>query len=117
MVKQAKSGGGLGCLLMLVVLGAGAYFGTHIGEKYWHYYQFRDRMRQEARFAAHRSDQLIARRLREFADSLKLPEAAQKVMVRRRTGTIHIWAEYYDIIEFPGFVREVHFHPEVVATF
>lgn len=26
-------------------------------------------------------------------------------------------AEYYEVIEFPGFVREVHFHPEVVATF
>ena len=65
----------------------------------------------------HRSDALIKKRLQIYADSLGLPEAARKVSVRRRTGTIHIWAEYYEIIEFPGFVREKHFHPEVVATF
>lgn len=117
MVKARRGNSGLGCLLTIVLVGAIGYFGLHIGTKYWNFYQYQDRMRQEARFAAHRSDQLIARRLREYADSLQLPEAARKVTVRRRPGTIHIWAEYYDIIEFPGFVREVHFHPEVVATF
>jgi hypothetical protein len=117
MVRSRPGKGGLGGLLTLVILGFFIYFGVHIGTKYWSYYQFQDRMRQEARFARHRSDVLISRRLREFADSLGLPEAAHKVTVRRRSGTIHIWAEYYDVIEFPGFVREVHFHPEVVATF
>lgn len=117
MVRSRPGKSGLGGVLTLVVLGFLGYFGVHIGTKYWNFYQYQDRMRQEARFAQHRSDVLIQRRLREFADSLKLPEAAQKVTVRRRQGTIHIWAEYYEVIEFPGFVREVHFHPEVVATF
>lgn len=117
MVRSRAGKSGLGGLLTLVVIGFIAYFGIHIGTKYWNFYQFQDRMRQEARFAQHRSDILIQRRLREFADSLKLPEGAQKVTVRRRQGTIHIWAEYYEVIEFPGFVREVHFHPEVVSTF
>ncbi len=117
MVKARAGKGALGGLLWLVILGGGAYFGIHIGTKYWHFYQYQDRMRQEARFATHRSDQLIQRRLRAYADSLKLPEGAQKVTVRRRAGTIHIWAEYYEVIEFPGFVREKLFHPEVVATF
>jgi hypothetical protein len=117
MVRTRPGKSGLGGLLTLVVIGFIGYFGVHIGTKYWNFYQFQDRMRQEARFAQHRSAILIARRLREFADSLELPEAAQKVTVRRRQGTIHIWAEYYEVIEFPGFVREVHFHPEVVSTF
>ncbi len=117
MVRARAGKGGLGGILTLVVLGFLVYFGMHIGRKYWNYYQFEDRMRQEARFAQHRSDVLIARRLREFADSLNLPEAASKVTVRRRQGTIHIFADYYEVIEFPGFVREKHFHPEVVTTF
>jgi len=117
MVKSRAGKGALGGILTIVFLGAVSYFGWHIGNKYWDFYQYQDRMRQEARFAAHRSDILIRRRLTSYADSLGLPEAARKVTVRRRSGTIHIWAEYYDIIEFPGFVREVHFHPEVVATF
>lgn len=117
MVRARAGKGGLGGLLTLVILGFIGYFGLHIGTKYWNYFQYQDRMRQEARFAAHRSDILIKRRLKLFADSLGLPEAAQKVTVRRRPGTIHIFTEYYDVIEFPGFVREVHFHPEAVSTF
>lgn len=117
MVRTRAGKGALGGILTVVFLGAFAYFGSHIGNKYWSFYQYQDRMRQEARFAAHRSDILIMKRLQIYADSLGLPEAARKVTVRRRSGTINIWAEYYDIIEFPGFVREVHFHPEVVATF
>ena len=117
MVKSRAGKGGLGGILTLVFVGAVSYFSWHIGTKYWNYYQYRDRMRQEARFAAHRGDPVIKKRLQVYADSLGLPESARKVTVRRRSGTIQIWAEYYEIIEFPGFVREVHFHPEVVATF
>jgi len=117
MVNARAGKGGLGGLLTLVFLGFVIYFGKHIGTKYWNFYQYEDRMRQEARFAQHRSDLLITRRLKLYADSLGLPEAAQMITVRRRQGTIHIMAEYYEVIEFPGFVREVHFHPEVVTTF
>lgn len=46
-----------------------------------------------------------------------LPEAAQRVRVRRRSGTIEIWADYYVNIELPGIVREFHFQPRAVGTF
>lgn len=117
MVKSRAGKGALGSIFTVVLLGAIAYFGWNIGNSYWQFYQFQDRMRQEARFAAQRSDILIKKRLQTYADSLRLPEAARKVTVRRRAGTISIWAEYYVNIEFPGYVREVHFRPEVVATF
>lgn len=117
MVKSRAGKGGLGCLLSLVLVAAVGYFAWNVGVTYWSYYQFQDRMRQEARFAMHRSDALIQRRLSDYADSLGLPEGAQKVNVRRRQRTIQIWAEYYQIIEFPGFVREVYFHPQAVGTF
>ncbi|MDH5235883.1 MAG: hypothetical protein OEW77_13095 [Gemmatimonadota bacterium] len=117
MVRARAGKGLLGSLLTIVFLGAVVYFGFNIGNTYWRYLQFEDRMKQEARFAAHRSDLLIARRLRDYADSLKLPVGAHKVNVRRRPGTIQIWAEYYELVEFPGFVREIYFHPQAVGTF
>ena len=117
MVKARRGRSTVGCLLMLLIVMALGYFGVNIGRPFWHDYQFEDRMRQEARFAAKRSDLTIQRRLAAFADSLGLPEAARKVKVRRRQGTIEIWTEYYVVIEFPGIVREIRFSPQVVGTF
>ncbi len=107
----------LGCLFSIFLVIALAYFGLNAGRPFWHNYQYQDRMEQEARFAGNRSDQTIQRRLRSFADSLGLPEGAHKVRVRRRSGTIEIWADYYVPIEFPGFVREQHFEPRAVGTY
>lgn len=117
MVRARAGKNTLGCLLGLLLVVAVGYFSANIGQTYWNYIQFRDRMKQEARFAQHRSDATIIHRLSEFADSLGLPEAAQKVHVRRRGRTIQIWAEYYENIELPGMVREYFFHPQVVGTF
>ena len=117
MVKARAGKGTLGCLFSIFLVLAIGYFGVNIGRPFWHYYQYQDRMRQEARFAAKRSDLTIQRRLREYADSLGLPEPANKVQVRRREGTIEIWAEYYQIIELPGVAREFYFEPRAVGTF
>lgn len=115
---RARAGKGtLGCLFSIFVVIALAYFGVNAGRPFWQDYRYQDRMAQEARFASKRSDLTIQRRLREYADSLGLPEAAQKVRVRRRAGTIEIWADYYVNIELPGVVREFHFQPRAVATF
>ncbi len=117
MVKSRAGGGTLGAILTVVVIVALSYYSWEIGGTYWKFYQFRDRMQQEARFAGLRSDLVIKRRLRAVADSLALPKDAGKITVRRRVGSIQIWAEYYESIEFPGFVREVHFHPAAKVTF
>ncbi len=116
-LKARRGEGTVGCLFSIFVAIALVYFGINAGRPFWDYYQFQDRMTQEARFAANRSDVTIQRRLRDYADSLGLPEAAQKVKVRRRSGTIEIWSEYYVNIEFPGFVREQHFTPRAVGTY
>jgi hypothetical protein len=115
---QARRGSStLGCLFTIFVVIAIAYFGVNAGRPFWHNYKFQDRMTQEAQFAAKRSDHTIQTRLRDYADSLGLPETAQKVRVRRRSGTIEIWADYYVNIEFPLFVREQHFQPRAVGTY
>jgi hypothetical protein len=117
MVKARAGKGTLGCLFSLFVVFSVGYFALNIGRPFWNYYQFKDRMQQEARFASRRSDITIQRRLRDFADSLELPENALKVQVRRRTGTIEIWAEYYELVELPGIVKEFYFEPRAVGTF
>lgn len=117
MVRARAGRSTLGCLFSLLLVSAVVYFSYNIGQTYWNFFQFRDRMKQEARFAPHRSDQTIARRLREYADSLGLPTGANKVHVRRRGRTIEIWAEYYENVELPLMVREFYFHPQAVGTF
>ncbi len=116
-LKARRGASTLGCLFSIFLAIAIVYFGMNAGRPFWHNYKFQDRMAQEAQFAAKRSDATIQRRLRDYADSLGLPETAQRVRVRRRSGTVEIWADYYVNIEFPGFVREHHFTPRALGTF
>jgi hypothetical protein len=117
MVKARAGKVGLGCLFSIFLVLALGYFAMNIGRPFWKYYRFKDRMQQEARFAGKRSDLVIQRRLRDFADSLELPEHARRINVRRRIGTIEIWAEYYELVELPGVVKEFYFEPRAVGTF
>lgn len=117
MVKMRAGMGTLGCLFSIFMIVALGYFAVNIGEPFWHYYVFKDRMQQEVRFAGKRSDVTIQRRLRDLADSLELPENARKIKIRRRTGTIEVWAEYYELVELPGLVKEFYFEPRAVGTF
>lgn len=117
MVTRPRRGASsLGCLVSLLVIAAIAYFGFNVAEVYLRYFEFRDAMQQEARFAARRSDADIRRRLRAKADSMGLPEAAGRVRVRRAQRHISISSEYYDNIELPLMVREVYFNPHVETT-
>jgi len=117
-VSHERSGKvALGCLVVLLLASAAAYFGVNAGRVYWRFYQFQDAMTQEARFAPSNTNELIVSRLRAKADSLGLPEAAQKVHIRRERHHTDIWAEYIDTIELPGHVREVSFEPHVERAF
>lgn len=117
MVTSRRGSSSLGCLFTLLVLAAIVYFGVNIGEVYFRFYQYKDAMRQEVRFAAHNSDQVILRHLREQADSLGLPEAAGLVTVQRDGRHIEMESEYYEHIELPLTVREVRFNPHAEGIF
>ena len=107
----------LGCLVMLLVLVAVAYFGLNAGEAYWRFYQYRDAMTQQARFAEQFNDAQITRALQAKADSLGLPEEAAQVHVRRSAREIRIWAAYAERVDLPGLVRMIHFAPSAERTF
>jgi hypothetical protein len=107
----------LGCLFMLLLVVAAGYFAFNVGEVYFRYYQFLDSMQQAARFAGQHDDDAIRLRLSLAADSLNLPESAHHVQVRRRDHNIVIWTEYFERIELPAYVRELHFSPRAESTF
>ncbi len=106
MVRVRRGAGKMGCLLILLIMAAVGYFGMNVGEAFWKYYLYKDRMRQEVKFAGHRADAVIVRRVIDFADSLGLPDGARNVNIRRGDHMLYIWADYYQHVELPGTVRE-----------
>ena len=117
MVTPRRGRSSLGCLVMLLLVAAVVYFGVNAGEVYFRFYQYQDAMRQEVRFAAHNSDAVILRHLRSQVDSLGLPEAAGEVNLQRDGRHIEMESDYYEHIELPLYVREVHFNPHASGIF
>lgn len=117
MVTVRRGAGSLGCLMSLLIFSAIIYFGVNIGEVYWRYYEYKDEMNQQVRFAAHNRNDQIVRHLRAFADSIDLPESAGNVYVRRVGHNISIESDYYERVELPLVVKEVHFNPHAEGSF
>jgi hypothetical protein len=115
-VSQRRGASALGCLFSLFIVVAIAYFGVNVGRVYWRFYEYQDDMRQEARFASQRTNDQILAHLKASADSLGLPEAATQISIRRNDRAISIESSYYENIELPMYVREVHFHPHAEGT-
>ncbi|MFL5505153.1 MAG: hypothetical protein ACJ799_14225 [Gemmatimonadaceae bacterium] len=107
-----RGAGRLGCLIMLLILAVGAYFAVGFGEAYFRYYQFKDAMGQEARFASDKTDEQIITRLSALADTLQLPPGADSISIQRSPTVITISSDYDVVIRLP-FRKErvLHFHP------
>ena len=71
-------------LLTLAVFAGLIYYGIGAGRSYLRYYQMKDEMQVQARFAGNLKDEDIRRRLRTKAVELQLPAAAQRVTIQRR---------------------------------
>lgn len=111
-----RGGSRLGCLIPLLIIAVAAYFAVDFGEAYFRYYQFKDAMGQEARFATTKTDDQITSRLAALADSLQLPPGAELIMIQRTTATITISSDYDEVIKLPLKKEQVlHFHPMAVS--
>jgi hypothetical protein len=117
MVKPPRGASTLGCLFSLLVVVAVIYFGVNVGAPYLRYYQFRDAMQQEVRFAERKSDSEILATLRLKADSLDLPGPAHRINVRRSPNRIVIWTEYTETIAFPFVTRDITLRPVAERSF
>jgi hypothetical protein len=106
----------IGCLLPLLVLAVGAYIAVDFGEAYFRFYQFKDAMGQEARFASMRTDDQITGHLSALADSLEMPPGAELITISRSANVVTISSDYDEVIKLPmKKERVIHFHPMVVS--
>lgn len=106
----------LGCLIVLLLLAVGAYFAVDYGEAYFRFYQYKDAMGQEARFATTKTDEQITKRLAALADTLQLPPGAELITIERSPTVITISSDYDEIIHLPLKKEHViHFHPSAAS--
>lgn len=117
MVRARRGAGKLGCLFMLLLIAAGVYFALPIGEAWFKYYRYEDKMKQAVRFARLHQDRDIAATLRAYADSIGLPEEAHDVTVEREAGRITVSSAYTEEFVLPGYVRVQHFTPRAEGTY
>jgi hypothetical protein len=117
MVTGRRGASTLGCLFTMLIVVALVYFGVNIGAPFLRYYQFRDAIQQEVRFAKRKTDSEIVTTLRLKADSLGLPAQAYRINVRRTPSRITIWTDYSETIDFPFVTRDVSFRPVVERAF
>ena len=111
MVTRRRGASSYGCLFTLLLLAAVIYFGAKIGEVYWHYFEFKNIMDEQARFASHYTDEQIRTKLVAVADSLGLPDEASIVTIERKPHHIVISSEYVQTVELPLHVRRFSFSP------
>ncbi len=116
MVTPRRGASSLGCLFTLLLVTAAVYFGINVAEVYWRFYEYRDDMRALARFSSNAPSDTIVARLRASADSLGLPRDAARVIVRRTDASIVVESDYYERVELPGYIRDIHFHPRAEGT-
>ena len=102
-----------GCLTLILVTAIFIFVATHVGRPYYRYYQFRDAVQQQARFATVRSDTVIQRALWATADSLELPEEAFHIRIARSPRAIRIWTMYTDHWVVGSYTRPVYFDIDV----
>jgi hypothetical protein len=115
-VVNRRGASRLGCLILLLILAVALYLAIDFGEAYFRFYQFKDAMGQEARFATTKTDDQITLRLAALADTLQLPPGAELVAIERTPATITISSDYDEVIKLPMKKEYIlHFHPSAVS--
>ena len=106
-----------GCLLTLLVLAVGLYYGINIGEVYYRYFQLREEMNSQVRLAPSLSDGVIRRRLVAKAEDLGLPDEAKRFKIQRnaRTRRITVETEYEESVDLPFFNHTFTLTPSAEA--
>ena len=102
----------LGCLVTLALFAGALYYGMHIGEVYFRYFELLDEMRSQARLAPGLTDDAIHRRLMDRADHV-VPGRIRGFEVKRsdRPASITITTEYSERVQLPFFDHVFLFRP------
>lgn len=112
LLRNRRGAGTLGCLFSLLVSAAILFYGYHVGQVYWKFYQLQDAMKSQARLAPSLADDVIRRRLNESADEV-FPDRKFKFVISRggRPRKIVIETEYADSVDLPLFKHTFQFKP------
>jgi hypothetical protein len=113
--RRSRAGAStIGCLFSLIFFVAAVYYGIHIGQPWFRYYQLVDEMRVSARLAPSLTDAVIKRRLAAKVAELNLPaDAANKFTITRsgKPRSIVIETEYSEGVDLPLFQHTFVFKP------
>ena len=98
-----RGGSTAGCLAWVFLAAALIFLAVQFGKPWFRYQQFRDVMKNAARYAVTLPDSVIRARVMGSADSLGLPKEAKRVTIRRTgsPGAIVISAEYTERVVLP----------------
>ncbi len=111
--RGTRGGSTLGCLVSLLVFVAALYYGVHVGEVFWRYYQLLDEMKSNARLAPNLPDDVIQRRLQAKVEEVFGNDQHMKFRITRggTTRTITIQTQYRDSVDLPFFKRTFELKP------
>ena len=111
--RGTRGGSTLGCLVSLLVFVAALYYGVHVGEVFWRYYQLLDEMKSNARLAPNLPDDVIQRRLQAKVEDVFGNDQHMKFRITRggTTRTITIQTQYRDSVDLPFFKRTFELKP------
>jgi hypothetical protein len=98
--NSQKGEGRVGLLVALIVVAVVVFLGVKIIPVRISAYEFRDTLREEARYAAVRDDdKTVAKRIMKKADELEIPLKRSNLSLKRTTGEIIISAHYEQPID------------------
>lgn len=98
-------------LVTLVVVLLIGHAGWKVGPPYLHYFEFKAKLDETARFSGDRSEREILARVVEVARALELPVTEQSVRVRQQANHIYIDVSYTQPLE----VLPRYFYPWAVT--
>jgi hypothetical protein len=98
--KRERGEGRIGFLIALIVVGIVIFLGVKVVPVRIAAYEFRDFLRDEARYAAVRHDDAtVAKRIMDRAKEMGLPLQAKNLQLTRTTGEMIITAHYEQPID------------------
>jgi hypothetical protein len=99
--RRSESGEGrIGFVVTLALVAAGAFAAVRVVPVRVDAYNFRDTLREEARFAAiHRDDEEVQKRILEKAESLALPLDPKDLSIKRTQDEVIIRASYDQVVD------------------
>jgi hypothetical protein len=112
--RGCRGGSTLGCVVSLLVFVAALYYGIHVGEVFWRYYQLLDEMKVNARLAPNLADDVIQRRLQAKVQEVFGDDRHMSFRITRGgpTRSITIQTQYRDSVSLPLFKRTFELKPQ-----